>query len=203
VEAGPAEKKVRKILDVSHPDHPYIRDTLQADMRELFAEIDRLRASKTPPSAHTDNAEALEAFEDMAHYYMQHIGMFERIDTYTQSQEKVKLVRSALLRSAAPVDNAGALEIFNRLMNHATFDPEFAGRGFREAVQSVRSTILRGAGEKIPDGWKLVPINPTDLMIAEGDEGDEVDWLQTTAEDVWRKMLDVSPPPPTNEAEGG
>lgn len=43
---------------------------------------------------------------------------------------------------------------------------------------------------RVPDGWKLVPIEPTEDMLAAAKE-----WfgLTTTAEGVYEKMLDAAP----------
>ena len=46
----------------------------------------------------------------------------------------------------------------------------------------------------VPEGWKLVPIEPTHEMTEQGAQ--EADWYAHNAYDCYKAMLDAAPQPP-------
>lgn len=61
-----------------------------------------------------------------------------------------------------------------------------------------------------PQGWKLVPVEPTKEMLAAGEskreEGETNDeycaWNINAPRDYWDAMLDAAPPPPEQGGKG-
>ena len=46
---------------------------------------------------------------------------------------------------------------------------------------------------KVPDGWQLVPVEPTKAMLSAGDAQLAYDCCSGTADDAWRAMLAAAP----------
>lgn len=62
-----------------------------------------------------------------------------------------------------------------------------------------------GSGWPVPDGWKLVPVEPTEAMVLAGYNA-LMEWDARTGEDygigeVWRAMIDASPAAPQQGGE--
>lgn len=50
----------------------------------------------------------------------------------------------------------------------------------------------------VPEGWKLVPVEPTSWMLVQGEEGlDDSSVIET-----WRRMLSATPQPPAHGGQG-
>lgn len=49
----------------------------------------------------------------------------------------------------------------------------------------------------VPEGWKLVPIEPTHEMTEQGAQ--EADWYAHNAYDCYKAMLDAAPQPPKED----
>lgn len=65
-----------------------------------------------------------------------------------------------------------------------------AAREMQETEQRLRAEIARLqaiADRSVPDGWKLVPVNPTDAMLKKGELA------------YWQKERDICSPTPTEE----
>lgn len=72
----------------------------------------------------------------------------------------------AYLEAATPPDVAGLVRKIDAVTNRVTCDFDS-----RDELPSQAATALRlSAGGGVPSGWKLVPVEPTEEMIGEGDQ---------------------------------
>ena len=72
-----------------------------------------------------------------------------------------------------------------------------AAKDRRQEAMRVESLADSEKNRPLPNGWKLVPIEPTLEMI--GAAADQADCMG----DWWRAMLAAAPPPPSNAAFSG
>jgi hypothetical protein len=73
--------------------------------------------------------------------------------------------------------------------------------GYNQARAALIAALIAPPG--VPDGWKLVPIAPTEAM---GDAGHDTgctsgdgtidEWISGTPEEIWKAMLAAAPPAP-------
>ena len=66
----------------------------------------------------------------------------------------------------------------------------------------INRQLAKFAALQIPDGWKLVPIEPTDEMIDEGLQNlpcTPRGVTYKTTKDVYKAMIDASPPTNTED----
>jgi hypothetical protein len=65
--------------------------------------------------------------------------------------------------------------------------------------------IPAGVGSKsvgaqgVPEGWRLVPVEPTEAMVDAGNDGAAP--YMVNARDLWAQMIQAAPTPPTNTKE--
>lgn len=97
------------------------------------------------------------------------------------SEERVMRAREVL---AEALDNHGDRSAARGVRNGSI------ELGCMAAIEAMIAFSDEGSGIVVPDGYALVPIEPTKLMIAAGDE-DAGGWA--TASDIWRVMLAASP----------
>lgn len=69
-----------------------------------------------------------------------------------------------------------------------------------EAAKATLATLRTALAQPVqvePDGWRLVPVEPTPQMIEAGSHC----WMMTddNAESYWNAMLAAAPPPPKRE----
>lgn len=83
--------------------------------------------------------------------------------------------------------------------------PLFSCRLTEQEIEELATMIGRALGYIIPGGWKLVPIKPTQDMIAAGSwasAGGNFSVGGTGAENAWTKMLEAVPDlPEDNEKD--
>ena len=83
-----------------------------------------------------------------------------------------------------------ALEAVEHLERHASGQTTLSSVSIERCARNIRRELKAPA---VPEGWKLVPVEPTEDMLTEGiDAGrideDEVVW-------IWNGMLAVAPDP--------
>jgi len=92
------------------------------------------------------------------------------------------------------------VEWFNQSISH---EKRYAGSTYRLA----NLAFAAGQASTIPEGWKLVPVEPTDDMVRLGGENtDSIDWSDASqdepyelAEKVYRAMIAAAPSQETGE----
>ena len=60
-------------------------------------------------------------------------------------------------------------------------------------IDNTPKPALKTDAQKVPEGWKLVPVEPTPEMVLAGAK--EVDWYDHNASDCYRAMLAAAPKP--------
>lgn len=84
--------------------------------------------------------------------------------------------------------------------------PEVAARHIREIVDAYDAAQAEVAALRAgaPDGWKLVPVEPTDAMSMGGVKsyGDAFYFKTCHAAECWKAMLAAAPQPPAPEPRG-
>ncbi len=115
-----------------------------------------------------------------------------------EEQQPVMTVKSELV----------FLDHFNRIINERDDDIDIGQLGYENyqalklaALDAFRATMLHGADENspvIPDGWKLVPIDPTKDMLRAGQSVVGF-WLNTVH--CYSKMLSAAPAAPKQEVK--
>lgn len=96
-----------------------------------------------------------------------------------------------------PADTTTAREALAKRLQHqipfADGGMAFVSTSLLREVIAALASPLTGAGEwRIPQGWQLVPIEPTPEMTVAGDVGLA---LGANAWRTWERMLDAAPPP--------
>ena len=64
-------------------------------------------------------------------------------------------------------------------------------RAYEATVQNLEQRIRETEAQRVPEGWKLVPVEPTDEMIDAG--CDEADAYRVDIDRAYRAMLSVAP----------
>ena len=147
--------------------------------------------------------------------------IFERNERTVRSDRRKKTVGKAELWvteldalleriRTAEADKARLSEALRRiegLDSHIDATP----RGDRKVIGGEFAQIARaalsgsGSGWRVPDGWKLVPVEPTGAMVLAGYNA-LMEWDARTGEDygigeVWRAMIDASHAAPQQGGE--
>jgi hypothetical protein len=80
--------------------------------------------------------------------------------------------------------------------------PKYLGDGIHESVKldDIIAELEARAGEAVPQGWKLVPIEPSNKMTAVGQEHRYESVWSIGA--IYREMIAHAPIPPTGDAAG-
>lgn len=77
---------------------------------------------------------------------------------------------------------------------------------YSKSIEEARAALSgSGSGWRVPDGWKLVPVEPTGAMVLAGYNA-LMEWDARTGEDygigeVWRAMIDASHAAPQQGGE--
>jgi hypothetical protein len=77
-------------------------------------------------------------------------------------------------------------------MEYIRTEIERANDHWREQLESL--PLYTHTQPAVPEGWKLVPIEPTHEMTEQGAQ--EADWYAHNAYDCYKAMLDAAPQPP-------
>lgn len=115
-------------------------------------------------------------------------------------------IHEQMLRHAAEAREARLSEALRTLLDC----PDIADNDHKDeethAAERVARAALSGSGSgwPVPDGWKLVPVEPDDAMIEAGQDTCEEknSWGgRVYASDIWESMLAASPAAPQQGGE--
>lgn len=139
------------------------------------------------------------------------LASFNGSTLYASDIREVLIALSAHEGAALPADKddlrdmlEAVVDIYFDGIEHAPGEGAYSPGAFRFAMDEARillaAPVSAGAPTPVvaePVGWKLVPIEPTALMLSVGDNPcPGYNWVQLSSTDVWRAMLDAAPPPP-------
>ncbi|MCM2546151.1 hypothetical protein ACVCII_04255 [Burkholderia glumae] len=80
---------------------------------------------------------------------------------------------------------------------------EWNSTGYLDSIKAVCAdfALLTSPRAAVPEGWKLVPIEPTSEMVSAGEHVAYSDVAYAPPEIAYRAMLDAAPAAPVAEAE--
>lgn len=115
---------------------------------------------------------------------------------YFKARELHNLICSPPSPSIREAAEAAANEIDDFVEHHNGFS------GRMRPIAEIISRHMSGFSGAIPEGWQLVPIQPTEEMLLAGlhDSDKNVTRLSTRTW-VWGQMLDAAPSPPHAQGE--
>lgn len=81
---------------------------------------------------------------------------------------------------------------------HADDRTEWAWQAWCAALLPASGAVASGGVEDVPEGWRLVPVEPTPEMIAAHlvVPEDNPGYFEERVRDNWQALLAASPPPP-------
>lgn len=106
------------------------------------------------------------------------------------TQEFVTLPRGVVEQALEALINEGEFRKLIKPLIEKSID------SIREALEQPQNHVS-DAGNMVPAGWKLVPIEPTDDMLYDIQEFSHI--LPPRGKRIWAHMLDAAPQPPTTE----
>ena len=165
----------------SLPQESVQNDKQRAQSSEVDAEV--ARAVAKFPTWPTDPLHALavlgEEFGELTKAMLQF--------TYEPHKTSREEIRTEALQTAAM-----ALRLFKSLDRYEYLPSQ---QHPQPVSQSVRSETAKPDTAKVPEGWKLVPVEPTDAMVAGGYRAYASRLSYDMARTTYRAMLAAAPSP--------
>ena len=188
-EAQPEALYVAEQLDATRhafgDDNAQSKRRASAELRRQHAELQQLKGQLT---TQTNRAAAAE---QQVTALTQRLDMANRLNTDARNQLAQLTEKNAWLedemRSQCNIHGIAAEREATRMTQN---------QRMHERIAELEAQL--SARQAAPDGWRLVPVEPTQAMTAAGcPVGEAVDYFDMGT--AYRAMLSASPPPPERE----